>query len=162
MNRPLFMTKTLVLITASVASLCALAETPVSCENEIAETNKFLVQQGAAPINNVSDLINTLHSLNVKKKLPEKYISLGTAQKLGWSGNDNDTLWGIKSTNGKWIGGDSFRNQQLPASVSWLSADIDVERGYRGYKRLIYSNSEQQRYLTTDNSHHFVELTPCQ
>jgi hypothetical protein len=62
----------------------------------------------------------------------------------------------------KWIGGDSYANPALPAKQLWLSADIDVQKGYRSPKRVIYSLSGQQRFITTDKYQHLAELEPCQ
>lgn len=133
-----------------------------TCEDEIKETNAFLSEQGVAPINDVTDLATTLRNIKNFGRLPDRYITSDEAKRLGWSGKETETLWGLKPTNKKWIGGDSYANPALPAKQQWLSADIDVQKGYRSPKRVIYSLSGQQRFITTDKYQHLAELEPCQ
>ena len=132
-----------------------------TCENEIKDVNTFLSLQGYARINDVDDLAKTLRSLTQTGRLPSRYITSNEAKLLGWSGNETETLWGLKPTNNKWIGGDNYTNPKLPFSQSWFSADIDVSKGYRGSKRLIYTLSGPQRYITTDKYQHLVEVNSC-
>jgi hypothetical protein len=61
-----------------------------------------------------------------------RYITSDEAKRQGWSGNETETLWGIKPTNNKWIGGDNYVSSKLPSAQSWFSADIDVSKGYGG------------------------------
>lgn len=133
-----------------------------TCENEIRDVNTFLIQQGVAPINDVDDLAKTLRSLTQTGRLPARYITSDEAKRLGWSGNETESLWGVKPTNNKWIGGDNYISPKLPSSQSWFSADIDVFKGYRGVKRLVYTLSGPQRYITTDKYQHLVEVSSCQ
>lgn len=132
-----------------------------TCENEIKEVNTFLSLQGTARINDVDDLAKTLRSLTQNGRLPARYITSDDAKRLGWSGNETETLWGLKPTNNKWIGGDNYISPKLPSAQSWFSADIDVFKGYRGVKRLIYTLSGPQRYITTDKYQHLVEVNSC-
>lgn len=132
-----------------------------TCENEIKDVNTFLSLQGTARINDVDDLAKTLRSLTQTGRLPSRYITSDEAKRLGWSGNETETLWGLKPTNNKWIGGDNYISPKLPSSQSWFSADIDVFKGYRGVKRLIYTLSGPQRYITTDKYQHLVEVDSC-
>lgn len=74
-------------------------------------------------------------------KLPINYITKKQAQELGWdpsSGNLSDILPGMS------IGGSAFGNYEgaLPRASTrrYFECDIDYEGGYRGAKRLIYSN----------------------
>ncbi|WP_253381139.1 ribonuclease domain-containing protein [unidentified bacterial endosymbiont] len=154
-------TGSLVLCMALFSHFSTAAET-VTCEKEVNEINTFLNNNGSPGINNVADFSATLRTLNTTGRLPAKYITSEEAKRLGWSGSDSETLWGLKPTHNKWIGGDAYQHKTLPASVKWYSADVDVSRGYRSPKRLVYTLSGQQRFFTPDNYQHFVEVTPCQ
>lgn len=152
--------KTMIYFAPLLAVMQANAALP-TCENEIKDVNLFLSQQGTARINDVDDLAKTLRSLTQNGRLPARYITSDEAKRLGWSGNETETLWGLKPTNNKWIGGDSYASPKLSTAQSWFSADIDVFKGYRSSKRLIYTLSGSQRYITTDKYQHFVEVNPC-
>ncbi|MRS90330.1 ribonuclease [Enterobacteriaceae bacterium RIT714] len=154
--------KTIALIMMFSAALTTAHAEPKTCEDEINKTNHFLTDKGFAPVNDVANLALTLRFLNKNGRLPDKYITTEEAKRLNWSGQDSETLWGLKPTNGKWIGGDVYTNKILPPGRSWLSADIDILRGYRNNKRLIYSNAGPQRFITTDKYEHLVALDPCQ
>lgn len=73
--------------------------------------------------------------------LPPNYIKKAEAQKLGWD-NAKGNLW--KVTGQKSIGGDRFGNLEglLPKANGrqYYECDIDYYGGYRGAKRIIYSN----------------------
>ena len=133
-----------------------------TCEEEIKETNTFLTGQGAVPVNDITDLATTLRTIKNFGHLPDRYITTEEAKRLGWSGKDSESLWGLKPTNKKWVGGDRYSHPSLPTPQTWLSADIDVAKGHRSPKHVIYSFSGQQRYITTNNYQHLVELAPCQ
>ncbi len=132
-----------------------------TCEAEIKGINQFLASNGMEPIKNIAELASTLRQIERTGRLPPMYITASEASRLGWSGKDSETLWGLKPTNKKWIGGDAYRSKSLPANVQWLSADVDVVRGYRSNKRLIYSLRSRQRFISPDRYQHFVELEPC-
>lgn len=74
-------------------------------------------------------------------KLPANYITKGEAQKLGWD-NTKGNLW--KVSDQRSIGGDRFSNREgkLPqlSGRQYFECDIDYSGGYRGAKRIIYSN----------------------
>ncbi|MDI3362385.1 ribonuclease domain-containing protein [Lelliottia sp. V89_10] len=159
--KPFVLYQTMALMITLAAAFTVNAE-PKTCEEEIKETNSFLATQGAAPVNDVANLASTLRFLNSNGRLPDRYITSDEARRLGWSGKDSDTLWGLKPTNGKGIGGDAYTSKMLPSGKSWFSADIDFNRGYRSSKHLVYSNAGQQRFITTDHYQHLVELEPCQ
>lgn len=152
--------KNVLLFAPLLAVMQANAALP-TCENEIKDVNTFLSLQGTAQINDVDGLAKTLRSLTQTGRLPSRYISSDEAKRLGWSGNETETLWGLKPTNNKWIGGDNYTSPKLPSAQSWLSADIDVVKGYRSAKRLIYTLSGPQRYITTDKYQHLVEVAAC-
>lgn len=68
---------------------------------------------------------------------------------------------GIKLTDQKWIGGDVYRNPSLPGNEKWYSADLDVVKGYRSSKRLVYNLRSRQMFISTDLYAHFVEMDAC-
>ena len=140
----------------------AISAEKVTCKEEVNNVNASLSQKGSPVINNVADFTATLQTLNATGRLPDKYITSIQAKHLGWSGAETETLWGLKLTNNKWIGGDSYQHKSLPANAKWYSADVDVNRGYRSNKRLIYTLSSQMRFYTPDNYQNFVEISPCQ
>ncbi|CAH3480153.1 ribonuclease domain-containing protein [Enterobacter asburiae] len=152
--------KNVLLFAPLLAIMQANAALP-TCENEIKDVNTFLSLQGAARINDVDELAKTLRSLTQTGRLPSRYITIDDAKRQGWSGNESESLWGLKPTNNKWIGGDNYISPKLPSSQTWFSADIDVFKGYRGAKRLIYTLSGPQRYITIDKYQHLVEVGSC-
>lgn len=139
----------------------AQAQGRVSCEQEIGEINQFLSEQGMPSISDVSALASTIRYIDSTGRLPTKYITSDEAKRLGWSGRGSESLWGVKPTNQKLIGGDSYSNPSFPNNVPWLSADIDVAKGYRGNKRLVYSIRSPKKFITVNGNQHFVELSPC-
>lgn len=92
------------------------------------------------------------------KKLPGNYITKNAAMKLGWSSSAGN-LW--KVAQGKSIGGDRFGNYegQLPdkRGRSWTECDIDYTGGYRGGKRIVYSN-DGLIYYTADHYNNFSRV----
>lgn len=149
--------KNVLLFAPLLAIMQANAALP-TCENEIKDVNTFLSLQGAARINDVDELAKTLRSLTQTGRLPSRYITIDDAKRQGWSGNESESLWGLKPTNNKWIGGDNYISPKLPSSQTWFSADIDVFKGYRGAKRLIYTLSGPQRYITIDKYQHLGKV----
>lgn len=133
-----------------------------TCEEETNKLNQELAANGAASISDTTKFASTLRSLNQNGRLPGSYITSDEAKRLGWSGKDDETLWGLKPTNNKMIGGDSYRNSTLPAAQNWYSADVDVNRGYRSNKRLIYSQSSATKFISPDKYQNFLEVEPCQ
>jgi len=73
--------------------------------------------------------------------LPPNYITKGEAQKRGWDSTKGN-LWQV--TDHQSIGGDVFGNREgllLKApGRQYFECDIDYYGGYRGAKRIIYSN----------------------
>ena len=90
--------------------------------------------------------------------LPPNYITKTEAQKLGWD-NSKGNLW--KVTQQKSIGGDRFGNLEglLPKANGrqYYECDIDYHGGYRGAKRIIYSN-DGLIFYTDDHYKTFKQL----
>lgn len=91
-------------------------------------------------------------------KLPVNYITKAQAQEMGWDpekGNLSDVLPGMC------IGGSVFGNYEgnLPRASTrrYFECDIDYDGGYRGPKRLIYSNDGLVFY-TEDHYKTFEQL----
>ena len=91
-------------------------------------------------------------------KLPLNYITKAKAQEMGWDpekGNLSDVLPGMS------IGGSAFGNYEgnLPRATGrrYFECDIDYEGGYRGAKRLMYSNDGLVFY-TEDHYKTFEQL----
>ena len=79
--------------------------------------------------------------LHIYGYLPDNYITKKEAQDLGWDSKKGNL--GVVAP-GKSIGGDYFGNYEgmLPEKKGrkYYECDLDYEGGYRGAKRLIYSN----------------------
>ena len=75
------------------------------------------------------------------RQLPPNFISKQEAQKLGWD-QAKGNLWQVADR--KSIGGDRFANREgkLPVASGrqYYECDIDYRGGFRGAKRLVYSN----------------------
>ncbi|HCR9728324.1 TPA: ribonuclease [Citrobacter koseri] len=157
------MKKILLAITLSLMPLgCySIAAEVVTCESELKEFNAFFSNNGGPIIHNIADAVTVLRSLNSTNRLPVRYITSDEARRLGWSGHDLESLWRLKATYGKWIGGDAYRNPILPGEVPWFTADLDMQRGYRSDIRLIYSPATTQRYISPDKYQHIFEISPC-
>ena len=91
-------------------------------------------------------------------KLPNEYITIDDAKKLGWkpkSGNLSDIL------PGKIIGGDIYKNidGKLPqiAGRIWYEADLDYTSGFRNDSRILYS-SDGLIFVTYDHYKTFYEI----
>ena len=96
--------------------------------------------------------------IHTYSKLPLNYITKAKAQEMGWDpekGNLSDILPGMS------IGGSAFGNYEgnLPRATGrrYFECDIDYEGGYRGAKRLIYSNDGLVFY-TKDHYKTFEQL----
>ena len=96
--------------------------------------------------------------IHTYSKLPLNYITKAKAQEMGWDpekGNLSDILPGMS------IGGSAFGNYEgnLPRATGrrYFECDIDYEGGYRGAKRLIYSNDGLVFY-TEDHYKTFEQL----
>ena len=90
--------------------------------------------------------------------LPSNFISKTKARKAGWV-NTEGNLWDVLP--GKSIGGSEYHNDdgQLPDARgrTWTECDIDYQGGYRGEKRLVFSN-DGLIYYTPDHYETFERL----
>lgn len=91
--------------------------------------------------------------------LPDNYLTKKEAQALGWSSSQGN-LWEV--AKGMSIGGDRFGNYEglLPDAKGrrWTECDIDFDGGYRGAKRIIFSN-DGLIYYTQDHYASFEQIT---
>lgn len=96
--------------------------------------------------------------INKYNKLPSNYITKKEAENLGWESSKGN-LWEV--ADGKSIGGDKFGNREglLPkkSGRQYYECDIDYNGGYRGAKRIIYSN-DGLIYYTEDHYKTFEQL----
>jgi len=92
------------------------------------------------------------------EELPENYLTKKEAQALGWQSNKGN-LW--KVADGCSIGGDRFGNYEglLPDQKGrrWTECDIDFDGGYRGGKRIVFSN-DGLIYYTDDHYESFDKI----
>ena len=90
--------------------------------------------------------------------LPDNFITKKEARELGWVSKEGNLG---KVAPGKSIGGDYFGNYEglLPEKKgrNYYECDIDSSGGYRGAKRIIYSN-DGWIYYTEDHYETFEEL----
>ena len=91
-------------------------------------------------------------------KLPPNFITKKEAQKLGWNSREGNL---DEVAPGKSIGGDYFGNYEgrLPEKNgrTYRECDIDYKGGYRGGKRIIYSD-DGLIYYTEDYYETFEQL----
>lgn len=90
--------------------------------------------------------------------LPDNYITKDEAKKLGWESSEGNLG---EVAPGKSIGGDHFGNYEgvLPekSGRSYTECDIDTDGGYRGAKRIVFSN-DGLIYYTEDHYETFELL----
>lgn len=90
--------------------------------------------------------------------LPDNYITKNEAKKLGWVSSKGNLS---EVAPGKSIGGDHYGNYEgnLPEKKgrSYTECDIDSDGGYRGAKRIIFSN-DGLIYYTEDHYETFELL----
>lgn len=90
--------------------------------------------------------------------LPSNFITKNEAKKLGWDSHAGNLA---EVAPGKSIGGDHFGNYEgiLPEKkgLKYTECDIDSDGGYRGAKRIIFSN-QGQIYYTEDHYETFELL----
>lgn len=91
-------------------------------------------------------------------ELPQNFITKEEAKALGWVSSEGNL---DKVAPGKSIGGDVFGNYegQLPRADGrqYYECDIDYTDGFRGEKRLVYSN-DGLIFYTGDHYASFEEL----
>ncbi len=96
--------------------------------------------------------------INTYGKLPSNFITKKEAEKAGWESQKGNLREVAKN---KSIGGDKFSNREelLPTKKGriWYECDIDYNGGYRGAKRIIYSN-DGLIFYTEDHYNTFEQL----
>lgn len=96
--------------------------------------------------------------LHLYGHLPSNYITKQEAKELGWVSKEGNLG---KVAPGKSIGGDYFGNYEglLPEAEGreYHECDIDTNGGYRGEKRIVYSN-DGLIYYTQDHYESFEQL----
>ena len=123
-------------------------------ESETVESRETTVEENGN-YTSKDDVALYIHTYG---KLPVNYITKAQAQEMGWDpekGNLSDVLPGMS------IGGSAFGNYEgnLPRASGrrYFECDIDYDGGYRGPKRLIYSNDGLVFY-TEDHYKTFEQL----
>lgn len=123
-------------------------ETEVNSESE-----EYLDENGS--YSSKEDVALYIHLYN---KLPSNFITKKKAEALGWD-NKEGNLWDV--TDKMSIGGDRFGNYEglLPEKDGrkYYECDIDYDGGYRGAKRIIYSN-DGLIFYTDDHYETFSQL----
>ena len=96
--------------------------------------------------------------LHLYGRLPSNYISKKEAERLGWDSREGNL---DEVAPGKSIGGGRFGNREglLPEEKggTYYECDIDYDGGYRGGKRIVYSN-DGLIYYTEDHYNSFELL----
>ena len=96
--------------------------------------------------------------LHLYGRLPSNYISKKEAERLGWDSREGNL---DEVAPGKSIGGGRFGNREglLPEKKgrTYYECDIDYDGGYRGGKRIVYSN-DGLLYYTEDHYNSFELL----
>lgn len=91
-------------------------------------------------------------------RLPNYYISVSEAKKLGWKnilGNLDEVAPGKQLTKGIYRN----YNKHLPDDIGrvWYEADINYTNGYRNSMRIVYSN-DGLIFVTYDHYRTFYEI----
>ena len=94
--------------------------------------------------------------IHLYEELPPNYLTKAEALALGWEA-EKGNLWDV--TDKMSIGGDRFSNREelLPEDKKYFECDIDYQGGYRGAKRLVYSD-DGWIYYTADHYDRFELL----
>lgn len=96
--------------------------------------------------------------LHLYGRLPDNYITKKEAENLGWDSKKGN-LWEVAP--GMSIGGSRFGNYegQLPEEKgrSYYECDLEYDGGYRGAKRLVYSD-DGLIFYTEDHYKTFEQL----
>jgi len=140
----------------SLAVLAFLLVAVVASAEEAEETDLAGFAQTIG-IEDVETFVATVSHLQETGDLPEPYISKDEAEALGWEpGRDL-----CEVAPGAVLGDNHFGNYEgrLPDASGrrWRSADIDVDCGRRGARRLVYSN-DGLVFFTLDHYETFHEV----
>ena len=94
--------------------------------------------------------------IHLYEELPPNYLTKAEALALGWEA-EKGNLWDVSDRMS--IGGDRFSNREglLPEDEKYFECDIDYQGGYRGAKRLVYSD-DGWIYYTADHYESFELL----
>ena len=96
--------------------------------------------------------------IHLYNHLPDNFITKKEAKKLGWESKEGNLG---EVAPGKSIGGDYFGNYEelLPEAEGrdYYECDIDSDGGYRGAKRIVFSN-DGLIYYTEDHYESFELL----
>lgn len=94
--------------------------------------------------------------IHLYAELLPNYLTKSEALALGWDA-EKGNLWDVSDKMS--IGGDRFSNREglLPEGKKYFECDIDYQGGYRGAKRLVYSD-DGWIYYTADHYERFELL----
>lgn len=111
----------------------------------------YFLRPHETPAENDFSLETVTNYVATHGELPDGYITKNEARALGWEERKGNLS---EVAPGKAIGGDRFQNREknLPDAPDriWYEADLDYDGGYRGPKRLLYSN-DGLIYYTLDH-----------
>lgn len=150
-------------VVMAVAATGTQAQALATCEDVVWNISSVLHKRQQPTIHDVPALVRLIRRLNDSKGLSNAYLSRAKAKRLGWSGDNMVFLWENRrgGTYNKLIGGDVVRVRGLSGNAVWRSADIDVLGGYRGVKRLVYSDDNPAKYISTDKLRSLVRIPAC-
>jgi len=124
-------------------------------ESNLTETDEDLEIEETGSYTSKDDVAAYLHLYN---HLPDNFITKKEAEALGWVSKEGNLA---EVAPGKSIGGDYFGNYEgnLPKEEGkeYHECDIDSDGGYRGAKRIVYSN-DGYIYYTEDHYETFEQL----
>ena len=111
---------------------------PVAVSGAVKSDATAVQVEKGKPYSTANEVAAYIHKF---RQLPPNFISKLEAQKLGWD-QAKGNLWQVADR--KSIGGDRFakREGKLPVASGrqYYECDIDYRGGFRGAKRLVYSN----------------------
>lgn len=111
---------------------------PVAVSGAVKSDATAVQVEKGKPYSTANEVAAYIHKF---RQLPPNFISKLEAQKLGWD-QAKGNLWQV--VDRKSIGGDRFANREgkLPVASGrqYYECDIDYRGGFRGAKRLVYSN----------------------
>ena len=111
---------------------------PVAVSGAVKSDATAVQVEKGKPYSTANEVAAYIHKF---RQLQPNFISKLEAQKLGWD-QAKGNLWQVADR--KSIGGDRFANREgkLPVASGrqYYECDIDYRGGFRGAKRLVYSN----------------------